>query len=67
MVNQISKQVWGAARLMLDPGRLIDKFLDWIENVSGVAAVAAAQADAKVPFAGAMLASAAVSAQSSPS
>ena len=46
MVNQIVEQMRDAARLMLSPGCLIDKFLDWIEELSGV--LAAAQGDEPV-------------------
>jgi hypothetical protein len=45
MVNQTVEQMWGAARLVLSPGHLIDKFLDWIEELSGASATAAAQGD----------------------
>ena len=35
--------MYGAARLMLNPGRVIDKFLDWIEEHGGIAVVEAVQ------------------------
>jgi hypothetical protein len=35
MVIELAEQIWGAAHWMLNPGYAIDKFLDWIEDVSG--------------------------------
>jgi len=46
MGNQIVEKIWGAARLMLSPGYLIDKFLDWIDERSCVDVVA--QGDGQV-------------------
>jgi hypothetical protein len=43
MPSRIVEQMWGAARLMLSPEYLIDKLLDWIDELSGVGATAAAQ------------------------
>lgn len=30
-----AEQMWGATLFMLSPGCLIDKFLDWLEELSG--------------------------------
>ena len=35
MMIEFAKQMRGAAVLMLDPGYAIDKFLDWIDDLSG--------------------------------
>ena len=43
MVNHTAERMYGAARLMLNPGRVIDKFLDWIEEHGGIAVVEAVQ------------------------
>ena len=34
MMIKTAEQMWDAALLMLSPGCLIDKFLDWIEELS---------------------------------
>ena len=34
MISRTAEQMWGAALLMLNPGCLIDKFLDWLEELS---------------------------------
>ena len=36
MMNTHAVQRWGAALLALSPGCLIDRFLDWIEDLSAV-------------------------------
>ena len=46
MVNHTVEQMWDAARLMLSPADLIDKFLDWIDERSCVDVVA--QGDGQV-------------------
>ena len=35
MINQTAERLWGAGLLMLNPARLIDRFLDRIEMLSG--------------------------------
>ena len=35
MMIKTAEQMWGAALLMLSPGCLIDKFLDWLEELRG--------------------------------
>jgi hypothetical protein len=35
MMIELVEQLWGAAQLMLNPGYVIDKFLDWIEELGG--------------------------------
>jgi hypothetical protein len=35
MMIELVEQIRGAALLMLNPGYAIDKFLDWIEDLSG--------------------------------
>jgi hypothetical protein len=34
MMIDLAEQLWGAAQLMLNPRFVIDKFLDWIEELS---------------------------------
>jgi hypothetical protein len=46
MISKTAEQMWGAALLMLNPECLIDKFLDWIEELSG--AMLPAQVEALV-------------------
>jgi hypothetical protein len=36
MIVRTAEAMWGAARLMLSPGYLIDKFLDWLDEVNGM-------------------------------
>jgi hypothetical protein len=36
MIVRTAEAAWGTACLMLSPGYLIDRFLDWLEEVSGV-------------------------------
>jgi len=33
MMNQITMRRWGGVLSMLTPGRLVDRLLDWIENL----------------------------------
>ena len=40
MIVRTAEATWGAARLMLSPGHLIDKFLDWLEELRGAMALA---------------------------
>jgi len=35
MMIELVEQIRGATLLMLNPGYAIDKFLDWIEDLSG--------------------------------
>jgi hypothetical protein len=35
MISRTAEQMRGAALLMLNPGCLIDKFLDWLDEWSG--------------------------------
>jgi len=35
MMIELIEQIRGTAQLMLNPGYGIDKFLDWIEDLSG--------------------------------
>lgn len=46
MMIELADQIRGAALLMLNPGYAIDKFLDWIEELSG--ALAPVQVDGLV-------------------
>jgi hypothetical protein len=32
MISKTAEQMWGVALLMLSPGYLVDKFLDWVEE-----------------------------------
>jgi hypothetical protein len=34
MINQLAERMWGAA-LLMSPEYLIDKFLDWLEELRG--------------------------------
>jgi hypothetical protein len=34
MIGKTAEQMWGVA-LAMSPGNLIDKFLDWLEELSG--------------------------------
>ena len=34
MIGKTAERIWGAALLMLNPGELVDKFLDWVEDLS---------------------------------
>jgi len=34
MIVRTAEANWGTIRLMLSPGYLIDKFLDWLDEVS---------------------------------
>lgn len=34
MISKTAEQMWGAA-LSMSPGSLVDKFLDWVEELSG--------------------------------
>jgi hypothetical protein len=36
MMNTHAIRLWGAALLTLSPGCLIDRFLDWVEDMSAV-------------------------------
>jgi hypothetical protein len=36
MMKTHTVRLWGAALLTLSPVRLIDRFLDWIEDISAV-------------------------------
>jgi hypothetical protein len=36
MIVRTAEATWGAAQLMLNPGYLIDKFLDWLDEVGDV-------------------------------
>ena len=36
MIVRTAEMIWGAARLMLSPGHLIDRFLDWLDEVNGM-------------------------------
>ncbi len=44
-MNHTLEQLRGAVRLLLDPARLVDKFLDWIEELSEHIALEIAHAD----------------------
>ncbi|WP_407177387.1 hypothetical protein [Bradyrhizobium sp. STM 3562] len=35
MMNETAVRMWGAGLAMLRPAYLIDRFLDWVEKVSG--------------------------------
>ena len=39
MVNQLAERMWVAA-LSMSPGHLVDKFLDWLEELRGAMALA---------------------------
>ena len=39
MMNQLAERVWVAA-LSMSPGHLVDKFLDWLEELRGAMALA---------------------------
>lgn len=39
MMNQLAGRI-GAAALSMSPGHLVDKFLDWLEDVRGALALA---------------------------
>jgi hypothetical protein len=39
MMNQLAERMWGAA-LSMSPGHLVDKFLDWLEELRGALALA---------------------------
>ena len=36
MIVRTAEATWGVARLMLSPGYLIDKFLDWLDEMNGM-------------------------------
>ena len=38
MMNQLAERVWVAA-LSMSPGHLVDKFLDWLEELRGAMAL----------------------------
>ena len=38
MMNQLAERVWVAA-LSMSPGHLVDKFLDWLEDLRGAMAL----------------------------
>jgi hypothetical protein len=38
-MNQLAERMWVAA-LSMSPGHLVDKFLDWLEELSGAMAFA---------------------------
>lgn len=44
MMNQTAKRMWDAGLSTLSPGCLIDRFLDWVEQL-GNAMMVPAQAD----------------------
>jgi hypothetical protein len=33
MISKTAEQIWGTALSMLSPGCLIDKFLDWVDEL----------------------------------
>jgi hypothetical protein len=39
MMNQLAERMWVAA-LSMSPGHLVDKFLDWLEQLRGAMALA---------------------------
>lgn len=39
MINQLAERMWIAA-LSMSPGHLVDKFLDWLEELRGAMALA---------------------------
>ena len=39
MMNQLAERVWVVA-LSMSPGHLVDKFLDWLEELRGAMALA---------------------------
>ena len=39
MMNQLAERMWVAA-LSMSPGHLVDKFLDWLEELRGAMALA---------------------------
>jgi hypothetical protein len=39
MMNQLAERMWFAA-LSMSPGHLVDKFLDWLEELRGAMALA---------------------------
>jgi hypothetical protein len=49
MMNQLAERMRGAA-FSMSPGHLIDKFLDWLEELRGAMALAEIEARTKVLF-----------------